>query len=49
MEVDCCKHRLMLVRLHGTPVGVVVKIVYIPTNDHEGEEADALYGKIEES
>ncbi|XP_047471466.1 craniofacial development protein 2-like [Penaeus chinensis] len=34
VEVDCINDRLMVVRLCGTPVNLVVMVIYMPTSNH---------------
>ncbi|XP_037789338.1 craniofacial development protein 2-like [Penaeus monodon] len=48
MEVDCCSDSLMVVRLCGTPVDLVVMVVYMPTSDNLDEEVEKMYDKVEE-
>ncbi|XP_047478507.1 craniofacial development protein 2-like [Penaeus chinensis] len=47
VEVDCISDRLMGVRLCGTPVDLVVMVVYMPTSNHTDVEVEELYDKIE--
>ncbi|XP_047474146.1 craniofacial development protein 2-like [Penaeus chinensis] len=48
VKVDCISDRLMVVRLCGTPVDLVVMVVYMPTSNHTDMEVEELYDKIEE-
>ncbi|XP_047502947.1 craniofacial development protein 2-like [Penaeus chinensis] len=48
VEVDCISDRLMVVRLCGTPVDLVVMVVYMPTSNHTDVKVEELYDKIEE-
>ena len=38
----------MIVRLRGKPTDIVIVHVYMPTSDHDEEEVDEMYDKIEE-
>lgn len=37
----------MMVRLRGSPVDVVIIVVYMPTSDHEDIEVETIYEQIE--
>jgi len=47
-EVECISDRLMRVRLRGTPVDVVVIVVYMPTTDYEDEDIEEIYEQVED-
>lgn len=48
-EVECMSDRLMRVRLSGTPVDIVVIVVYMPTTDYEDEDVEEIYEQMEEA
>lgn len=48
IKVEACSDRLMYIKLNAEPVDIVIIQVYMPTSDHEDEEVEIIYEKIEE-
>ncbi|XP_021941042.1 uncharacterized protein LOC110840374, partial [Zootermopsis nevadensis] len=48
IKVQACSDRLMYIKLNAEPVDILIIQVYMPTSDHDDEEVEIIYEKIEE-
>src|ERR1051325_1421836 len=48
IEIEQCSDRVMLVKLKADPVDIVLVQIYMPTTDHDDEEIEKMYEKLEE-
>ncbi|KDR20788.1 Craniofacial development protein 2, partial [Zootermopsis nevadensis] len=48
IKVQACSDRLMYMKLNAEPVDILIMQVYMPTSDHDDEEVEIIYEKIEE-
>src|ERR1051325_11948362 len=48
IEIEQCSDRVMLVKLKADPVDIVLVQICMPTTDHDNEEIEEMYEKLEE-
>ena len=48
MSVDQTSDRLVVVKIQGEPIDIVLIQIYMPTTNHDDEEVEAMYEKVEE-